>query len=332
MRGLLVGDIHLSDRPPSLRTEDYVHQIIEKLLFTVKLAEEQKAMFVAWAGDVFHLKAPTRTSHWLVQQVAQIGQSYHVPWLIVPGNHDVQHDRLESLDRQPLGVLFQAGAICLDGEVSVWEDETVFGVPWLKDWRTELPAYMERWRESSAPLMVTHAPIVPPGVDKPYEVIDARDWARLMQPHKGDVYYGHMHDPDGVYEVTNEVLEWQAIFSNEGGLSRGTLHETSLARKPAVTLYDTDRPWAEDQVIPENPFPFQRIEVPHLPAEAVFRLVQKIADEVKEERLDEFLESLGETTLEALSVEKVIADLKEKGVRSEVVDEVESCFEAVAGG
>ena len=113
MRVLCVGDIHLADRPPSIRVDGYAKQILDKLKQTIEIADRENVDAVAWAGDVFHVKAPTRTSHALVRETAEVGQQYGVPWLIVPGNHDLQHDRLDSIQKQPLGVLYKAGAIPL---------------------------------------------------------------------------------------------------------------------------------------------------------------------------------------------------------------------------
>lgn len=312
MRVLLVGDIHLSDRPPSIRTEAYADQIFAKLEYTVGLREELKADAVVWAGDVFHIKAPSRTSHYLVQRTATLGKSYGVPWLIVPGNHDMQHDRLESLDRQPLGVLYRAGAIPLIGEQEV-AGETLYGVPYLQQW-SDLRIALRGWREGSARLLVTHAPIFPPGETVPYEFIDAEDWGRQME-RPGHVYYGHIHDLHGAYETEN------ATFCNQGALSRGSLHESTLRRKPAVTLVETD----EDGAIA-----FTRYEVPHLPAEEVFTLAEHRDDEARQERLDEFLSSVEGTTLRGLSVEAVLEHVKTMDLDEATLREVVECIEEAA--
>jgi DNA repair exonuclease SbcCD nuclease subunit len=292
-----------------MRVEGYADQILDKLKFTTTIESD----IVIFSGDVFHLKAPTRTSHALVQRMCDIIRAYDRPVYVVPGNHDVQHDRMESLEKQPLGVLFKAGAIPLDYEV-----DGVFGVPWLSDWRRELPLYMKPWRNSKATLMVAHAPIVQHGVNKPYEVIDAHDWAQQMG-RGGHVAFGHMHDPDGVFGEFDEAQEW--LFVNEGALSRGSLNEAALSRKPAVTLYDSEGD--EPGTI------FRRIEVPHLLAEKVFRVAEKSADTEREDRLEAFLDSIGTTTLEAVSVEGVISDLRSKGLRREVLAEIEDIFEEV---
>lgn len=312
MRVLLVGDIHLADRPPSIRTESYCDDIFAKLEQTVEIAIERDLDHVVWAGDVFHVKAPTRTSHRIVQRAADIVKAYDRPLWIVPGNHDVQHDRLESLDGQPLGVLFKAGAFPLIGN----QLSGMFGIPWLFDWNIDIRAYMEAWQDCDAELMVTHAPIVPPGETRPFEVVDAEMWATGMG-RPGSVYYGHMHDPDGSYQVTSsDTRVWQ--FCNQGAISRGSLHESTLRREPAVTIYDSS---ADDG----NFDPFEVIPLKFRPAEEVFRLDVKRIDDAKTERLEEFLDQVGSTTLETLTVEAVrghVAGMELRPGTRELIDEV----------
>lgn len=286
MRVLLVGDIHLADRPPSIRTETYTDDILDKLRYTKYLAEKKSVDAVVWAGDVFHVKTASRTSHALVQRTADIGGTYPCPWYIVPGNHDMQNDRIESItETQPLGVLYKVGAKPLIKDIwALHDDLSLFGIPYLQDWK-ELPKWMEAWQRSDAKLMVTHAPIFPDGEDPPYDYIAASTWAELMV-RPGDVYYGHIHDPHGTYRPVDGFT-----FCNQGALSRGSLHEATLRRKPAVTLWEDGK--------------FTRIEVPHKPVEEVFRLALKEANNERYQNLDEFLESVGSTTLEQLSVEAV---------------------------
>lgn len=308
MKVLLIGDVHLSDRPPSIRTESYSEDILAKLAYTVEVAKREDVGSVVFAGDLFHRKAPSRTSHALVQRMAEIVAAYPCPVFAVPGNHDVQHDRLDTLERQPLGVLFKAGLHPLIGQAPYSLNYMLFGVPWLYDWAADLPPYMKAWQECGARLMVSHAPIVPPGQHRPYEVIDSTDWAVAMG-RRGDVYHGHMHQWDGAYQVG------EFWFCNQGALSRGSLHEETLQRAPAVTLWDSDTRQAR----------FTRIEVPHRPVREVFRLTEKEENDEKVERLDEFLAGVAGTSFERFSIEAVLAHVEELDLHSrtrEVIREV----------
>jgi DNA repair exonuclease SbcCD nuclease subunit len=310
VRCIVINDPHLADRPPSIRTETYAEDIFAKLDWVADYAVSNRVHHIVFSGDLFHVKTPSRTSHALVQRMCDYVNQAEFQTYIVPGNHDLSHDRIDSLDRQPLGVLFKAGAELLDGESLVFgPGGGLFGIPWLQDWERDLPDYMERWQKSQAQLMVTHAPIAAPGLSPPWEHITAQGWATAMV-RPGYVAQGHIHDPDGVYAVG------EVTFANEGALSRGSIHESTLTRKPAVTLWDSSTG-------------FERIEVPHKPAAEVFKLASHYVEEARAERLDEFLDQIGSTVLERVHVEKILADLKDRGIEGAVLREVEECLEQV---
>lgn len=313
MKYLLVGDIHLSDVPPSVRNYEYTNHIFDKLRCTVDIAEEEQVEGVIWLGDVYHRKQPNRTSHALVQRTIDLIREYKRPVGAVVGNHDMQWDRLDTVDRQPIGVLFRAGLIHVrGGYYGSFELPGVFGIPYLADWKNDLPKYMREWAKSDAQLLVTHAPIFPDGVEPPYDFISASSWAEAME-RQGFVAYGHIHEQHGDYKVPAG-----SHFVNNGAISRGSLHENSLKRKPAVTIYDPDA----EQV-------FRKIELPHLPAEAVFALIQHQQDQLAQGKLDAFVEGVSQISLDSISAEGVMSYLQTIGLRRELIQEIEDILETV---
>jgi DNA repair exonuclease SbcCD nuclease subunit len=255
---------------------------------------------VVWAGDVFHHKGPSRTPHSLVQQLISIGQSYRCPWFIVPGNHDIQHDRLDSIqDTQPLGVLYQAGAVRLEG----WASDCgvtgvpLYGVPWQQHWTDE--AVREAFREftprNDGSLVVTHAPLYPPGQELTFEYYPAEMFAEAMGPGSGYVAYGHVHEPHGVWQANG------VTFCNNGALSRGSLHEYNLTRQVGVTLWDAET------------CEFSFVPLKAKPAEEVFRLREKAQVTDMVGRLDDFLAGISQTSLATVSVESVMERLRTTG-------------------
>jgi hypothetical protein len=102
--------------------------------------------------------------------------------------------------------------------------------------------------------------------------------------------YGHIHEPHGFYYVN---LTW---FCNNGAISRGSLHQETLSREPAVTLFNNDK--ADE--------PFSSIPIPFRPAEEVFKLTEHQVKQDKVARLDDFLQSVQGVSLSALSVEEVV--------------------------
>jgi DNA repair exonuclease SbcCD nuclease subunit len=130
---LLLSDLHLSDKPPSSCTDSYTDDLFGLLEQTAKIARRRKVAAVCWAGDVFHIKTPSRTSHELVNRTKDLIDAYPCPVFIVPGNHDIRHDRLDSIDSQPLGALFRRHALRLEGWAGYDADTeyALYGVPWL---------------------------------------------------------------------------------------------------------------------------------------------------------------------------------------------------------
>lgn len=310
---MLVGDIHLSDRPPSVRTESYADDILAKLRFASKQAALHKCDALVLAGDVFHSKIPSRTSHGLVVRAHAALTEGGRPVEIVGGNHDMRHDRLDSIPDQPLGSLCQMEGVHL---LSGWHEELpLFGLPYLPNWGEALDEWMSKWSAPGAEcLMVTHAPIFPPNEEPPYEYVRAVDWA--MQMGSGACYYGHIHDPHGEYTVG------AVHFCNNGAISRGSLHEKTLKRVPAITLYDDDPDLRYDQA-------FRRIEVPHLPAAEVFRLVDVAQKVEKQNRLDVFLEEIGQTNLSVSGSEELLGAIQQMGLRPDTLRAIQEVIEEV---
>jgi DNA repair exonuclease SbcCD nuclease subunit len=297
---LLMGDLHLSDRPPSSCTDTYQDDIVEILRAVGEIARDRGSHAIFWAGDVFHHKTPGRTSHKTVKTVIELIRSYPCPVLVVPGNHDMQNDRLDSIDStQPLGVLWAADAVrlapggwivCLDG------DAQLYSVPWLQrftdDTLTEaLGNYHEFVDRDRPALVVTHAPLYPLGQELIYEHYPADKWAAAMGDH-GSVYYGHVHEPHGIHTAGG------VTFCNAGAISRGSLHEHNLTRPVQIAAWDsaTGR--------------FELLDVPHKPAGEVFRLVQAQQARTAQLELDRFLDSIGQTSIEVTSIESVMAHIR----------------------
>jgi DNA repair exonuclease SbcCD nuclease subunit len=297
---LCLADVHATRRPPSSCTDAYWPDVLGLLRQTVDFARLTDVSAAVWAGDVFHHKAPSRTDHGVMMDLIRVIRSHPCPVLITPGNHDMQHDRADSIDAtQPLGVLYLKGALRLEGWCGPDEDDpnVLYGVPWLQDWTREaVAAALEDYRRDSygCSLVVTHAPIYPPGSEprhKDAEFTPAGWWADAMG-HEGYVFYGHIHEPHGVWRHEG------VTFCNNGALSRGSLTEESVARQVGCTTWDDMT--GEFEFVPLEP----------LPAAEVFRLREREQVVTAQAKLDDFLADVGTVTLDVLSVERVMAHIE----------------------
>jgi calcineurin-like phosphoesterase family protein len=293
---LLIGDLHLSDRPPSNCTDSYNDDLFTMLAEVVNIARSYAVDAVVFAGDLFHIKQPSRTSHKTVQRMIGIVHSFSCPVYLVIGNHDIQHDRVDSIwETQPFGVLLKSGAHLLDG----WaKDLPIYGVSWQQHWDRDCSVAFKEWVEDchrGDALLVTHAPIYPPGQELPWENVTASTVASWMN-QVGSCYYGHVHDLHGTFCVDG------VTFCNQGALSRGSLHESDLTRRPAVTVWHSDA---------EHESSFERVELLSAPsADKVFRLAAAAARSGYAARLDAFLAQVVRSSVEVTSVETVLARVR----------------------
>jgi DNA repair exonuclease SbcCD nuclease subunit len=296
-RVILVGDIHIRDTSPSSRREGYREDIIKKLEYVADLEKKIKADAVVWAGDVFHFPDPRRTSHATVLRMLEVVEKFNNVY-VVPGNHDILNDRLESIsEKQPLGVLVHGGLKILSG----WDPELpIFGVPWQQDWiindNAPLRAF-EAFREGASEgrdpansLAITHAPIYPPEEQQStiFELLPTHGENSVAEAMggQGSLYYGHIHEDHGVFE------DGGVQYCNVGALSRGSLHEYNLERQIQVAIWDTKHGF-----IPHI--------IPHKPASELF-FVEEHTEQVSERKnLDAFLKDVGSSQITISSVESV---------------------------
>lgn len=319
MKLLLIGDIHLSDRAPSACTDDYLNDLITILEHTVSLESSLNVDGVVWSGDVFHVKQANRNSHSLVQRAIDIVQAYKNLW-IVPGNHDLAYDRFDSIESQPLGVLFKAGAKLLNG----WADPDgmqlpLYGVPWQQEWTDEaltealtawngLPLGQQEKRKDA--LVVAHAPLYRPGTEPSWENYPTEGWAEIQGV--GACFYGHVHERHGIYPVGN------VTFCNHGAITRGSLHESELSRAVVVTTWSAEEGFTE-------------VPIPHKPASEVFRLMQHHERQDAKLELESFLERAGQATLEVASIEAILAHIRTLDVTPDVVKLAEELLAQASG-
>ena len=321
MKLLMVGDVHVSDRAPSTRTESYTEDILMKLHEVAEIAKREDVDAVVFVGDIFHSKIPKRTSHTLVKRVMQV--FIKMPQvLIVPGNHDYDKANPENIHKAPLGVVAMLPNVTLIGlpnKVSA----KVAGVQ-IAGFREE----MELYQFPVAPIVVAHAAIFPaPLVPEAWEAWSAQEVAdsylSLQGGHPRVVWYGHIHEPHGVYSVGSygeyEKHKYEITFANLGAISRGSMYDSQHDRTPQVGLLT----WGTEH------FEIEAIDlVSARPAEEVFRITEE--GERRQDEADKagFIDALRVAEVEVMSVEGLIAGLRERSdvdgpVRERAVELIE---------
>ena len=299
MKAMLVGDVHLADRPPSVRVDTYKQDILDKLDWIVTKTNESDAECLVLLGDVFHIKRPDRNSHKLVQETSEVLTQCNVPVRIVPGNHDVMQDSMESLPSQPLGTLALHPSISLVSGPD--PDFPMFGVPYFDPNMENFEYWVEQYRKEQGPdkyqFIIAHQAIFPKKEEPIYDYVSAERWATEFEAKW--TAYGHIHSrmkAGAFYKIPHPdgQVSW---FCNNGAISRGSLHEETINRKLAVTMFDSENEKTQ----------FVSIPIPYKPAKEVFNMETVEFQEQRDAMVDSFLTSLGGMEFDQLTLEGILA-------------------------
>ena len=292
-------DVHLSDRAPASRKDDWVETVFAKLDQVKAVAVKVGAAAVLDGGDFFHIKSPSRNSHQLVRRVADHHVGYPCPVYCTPGNHDVVYGDYRNLPQQPLGVLYSTGIFkrLYDEYEAVFESEgvkvRVVGVPYHgKTYDLDRFASIEKGDEDFL-VCVAHVLASEKGgsMFEGEDILRYRDLAKFAP----DCYLtGHWHKDQGVQEVGGTK------FVNIGSLTRGSLSQDDVGRRPAIALLT----FSKDTGIHVRVL---RLRVKD--AEEVFDMEARVREEARTVTVDAFVESIRASLVEAGqgSVEDAVA-------------------------
>jgi len=298
-------DVHMSDRAPGSRTDDWTETLLDKLRQVGAIAREVNADAVLDGGDFFDVKSPSRNSHALVRAVAEVHRAYPCDVWATVGNHDCVYGDIGYLDQQPLGVLFATGVFqrlydehaAMLGGTPEAPQVRVVGIPYHGT-AYDLERFKGIEKEGADHLVVVAHVLASPKGGQMFEGEDIVKYADLpkLSPEVGTWMFGHWHKDQGITEVAEGVR-----VVNIGSLSRGALIQDELDRKPSVVIMR----FGEDVSLEVR-------ELDVAPAEEVFDIEGRARKEVRSEVMEAFVDSL-QTTLtggEKVPLRDIIAGLE----------------------
>ncbi|MBQ73259.1 MAG: hypothetical protein CMJ67_10185 [Planctomycetaceae bacterium] len=289
-------DVHLSDRAPSSRTDDWADAVFDKLGQVRDLAREVNAAAIIDGGDYFHIKSPGRNSHALVNRTAEHHSTYPCPVYCTPGNHDAVYGDYSFLPQQPLGVLFSTGVfkrLYDEHEVVFTQDGItvrVVGIPYHgTTYDMERFTRIEKGDEDIL-ICVAHVLASHKGGTM-FEGEDIIKYADLVDTAPDVYLFGHWHKDQGVEEIGGKQ------FVNIGSLTRGSLSQDNLDRIPSAAVLRCTEQGVEIEVKPLNV----------RPAEEVFDVEGRARQVKRQVEMDSFVEAIREA-LQPAEGEQTLAD------------------------
>ena len=309
----VLNDLHLADNSPLGRVPGYQDQLFDKLLGVATTMQSMQIDNLICTGDIFHVKRPDRVSHALVNRLVDtLKNDFEASIYICPGNHDLTEAGIASLNRQPLGVLFQtevADPLIKDegytffGGSGSRESILLIGRHFDTDGdfdplyyvTTESEDRIRREHNAKTVIMVAHGSIVPPEAKPIYPHISASQIPWEDGPFVPDVLLcGHLHEDWGVHKLRNGP-----IYSNLGSFGRPSRNQKNVnTRNFLVMTIDGTKITMEQVPIP-NMLPagdvfFEKVEEQE--DEALAEFAEQLASSIilEETSLDEALNSLGD--------------------------------------
>lgn len=280
-------DVHISDVSPVSRKDDWAESVLFKLDQIRMVASKLGVDAVLDGGDFFHIKSPGRNSHELTRRVAELHKQYPCPVYATVGNHDCIFGDYSFLGRQPLGVLFSTGVfrrLYDEHEASFEKDGVkvrVVGIPYHGT-KYDMSRF-ERIKRGDETYLVVVAHVL--ASLKGGTMFEGEDIVKYtdLADHPADMFlFGHWHKDQGVETINGKQ------FVNIGSLTRGSLSQDEITRKPAIGLLSFTKESAAVKVV--------RLKVK--PAEEVFDLERRAQVETRSVTIENFISSIRETLLQ----------------------------------
>ena len=270
-KAITFTDIHLADKNPASRIDNYMESILNKLEQAKDICTIKNVDVALCGGDIFHIKTPTKNSHYLVSRTIDVFKSFPCPVYSVYGNHDLRQDNISTLPRQPYYTLVKSGALnYLHDELFDNGKVRIFGMDYCS-----FPAEEQFNRENAGEkiqICVAHVNASSSFSDLFGEKVYRYQDLQYTSP---DIFvFGHYHPDQGI-EVHNNKH-----FINVGSLSRGSLKKDELGRIPSLGYIEIDDNYR---------ITCDKIPLNVLLSDKIFDLDMKNKEEKEQEEMENFI-------------------------------------------
>jgi DNA repair exonuclease SbcCD nuclease subunit len=217
---LFIGDIHIDDKNPSSRCDNYYEAIYKKIFECFEIASIKKPDIIVLLGDLFNrMEMVAKYRNKLINLFINNNQ---IPIYVVLGNHDIKSS-ISNLPNSVLGTLIEAGIIRYVDEIS--DLGLGFG-----HFKVGIESDLKEgvYSDKSHYIWAFHANIVntPMVFDDHVLFKDV-----VLHPNCKLVVGGHFHR--GMRDENNGVM-----FINPGSICRKELNEYNLTHIPKVLLVE----------------------------------------------------------------------------------------------
>jgi DNA repair exonuclease SbcCD nuclease subunit len=236
---------------------------------------------VLFAGDLYNLKNPARNSHNLNQELIKEFKKFPCPIYMIEGNHDLTANKLESLEEQPLGVLFADQTLIQLREKILEKDGfrvSLIGIPYTDELDLQSLKIPDK-ADSVAQICLMHIYASLKSGNLFRERLYGYDEIEKLPP---DIFVlGHYHIDQGIYEQNGKH------FINIGSMSRGTIADEDILHHPQIGFIKIAID--DDKKVTKT---IRSIKLKIKPAAEIFDLVKKEEEKKESTEIQLFIEKL----------------------------------------
>lgn len=102
----VIGDMHLHCTTPASRLDNYPETCIQKMSILRRELKQRGIKYLFVGGDIFHVAKERSDFEFMVIQEFQKFKQDGITVFMTVGNHDIISDRLDSIEKTSLGILF----------------------------------------------------------------------------------------------------------------------------------------------------------------------------------------------------------------------------------
>ncbi len=340
IRILVINDVHLAASPPLGCTDLYVADVKNMLTEARQYAVDNGCAYTVFTGDIFHSKR--NVPHGLVRWMVELLQGWPGRKLAIVGNHDLSFAGQASVPTQPIGVLFQSGALewlkedlvtcdrivtpngpTMSSDLFIqWSPanyrDDIDHNPWnygltRRDAQQDIPRPREDARSVDWAIKVAHGTITVPGKPYPFHIVPMD-----TIPTEGmDIcLFGHPHYDVGIHTVNGCTF---ACLGSIGRTQNNEDNEKRMMRLLQVQLGKDEV--AFDELLLTSAAPASELFLTKgatkVQVSKSMRLFVRSIEEatrLEEGSLDEVLAGLGGETVDARARLRLIDYLDRAGI------------------
>jgi len=286
MRLLLVGDLHGTDKTPEHRVDNYAKAWMDKFAWILKTYAKEKCEGMIQPGDFFD--SPNTSYAFFEQTVRMINQS-GAKILTVYGQHDLRYRTKTNCSLTALSASCPALILGKEGSRHKVKD-TVFH---FSGWEESIPKPSLK----TFNILIIHKMIVDTKLWSGQE--DFEYGESFLDKHRFDLIVSGDNHQTFIVEKEGRYL------INCGSMMRSSIKQ--IHHKPVLFIFDT-----KDRRL-------QKIEIPALSFDTVFRLEEAVKTKERNEKLETFIQGLTYHKDIGLSfTENLFSYMKNNGVEESI--------------